>query len=346
MKLTPARWATFLRKPDPSVGAILLFGPDRGLVRERADQLATMVLGDSPDPFRSAELTSAQLRATPSSLADEALAFGLVPGRRLLRVRDAGDAMVEAVRLLLSGGRSEAFVVLEAADLGKRSSLRELMEGAANAAAVPCYEDDPETLRAVIGETLRGAGLLPTADMLDFLSAHLGSDRGVTRSELEKLVLYMGADPSGQPRPVTLDDVAVVVGDARSAMLGAVAMAVGSGDRAMVVRALAQAAGDGLEPIALLRMLASHLQRLYVVAGEMAAGRSPKEAVGALRPPVFFRELDAFARQARRWTPAALERAMLAVLEAEMRCKQTAAPQRMLTEQVCLAVAAMAPSGR
>lgn len=346
MKLTPARWAAFLRKPDPAFGAILVFGPDRGLVRERADQLAAMVLGERPDPFRCGELTTAQLRATPSALVDEALAFGLVPGRRLLRVRDAADAITEALRLLLAAGRWEAFVLLEAADLAKRSTLREVMESAANAAAVPCYEDDLETLRQVIGETLRAAGLAPTHEVVDFLAANLGSDRGVTRSELEKLVLYMGADPHGPPKPVTLDDVAVVVGDARAAMLGSVAMAVGSGDRGMVVRALAQAADDGLEPIALLRVLASHLQRLYVVAGELAAGRSPKEAVGALRPPVFFRELDAFTRQARRWTPAALERAMLAVLDAEMRCKQTASPQRMLTEQVCLAIAAMLPSGR
>jgi DNA polymerase III, delta subunit len=341
VKLTPARWAAYLRKPDPSVLAILVFGPDRGLVRERADQLATLAVGPTPDPFRCVELTTSQVRAAPSLLLDEALAFGLVPGRRLLRVRDASDALVESVRLLLAAERLEAFVLLEAGDLAKRSTLRDLMERASNAAAVPCYEDDPESLRQLIVETLASAALRPSPEAIDLLVAHLGSDRGVTRSELEKLILYVGAGDEGTLRSVTVDDVVAVVDDARSATLGAVAMAVGSGDPGAVTRATAQAAANGLEAIGLLRVVTSHLQRLYGVVSEVATGQSLKAAIGALRPPVFFRELESFTRQCRLWSPRALETALLIGLEAELQCKQTGAPQRLLAEHACLRIAAL-----
>lgn len=342
MKLTPARWAGYLRTPDPSLRAFLVFGPDRGLVRERADQLAVMAVGPDPDPFRCAELTTSQLRAAPGLLLDEALAFGLLPGSRLLRVRDASDALVESLRLLLAAERWEAFVLLEAADLGKRSTLRDLMERASNGAALPCYEDDPETLRLLILETLTSATLKPTTDAMDMLVTHLGNDRGVTRSELEKLILYMGAGAGSEPQPVGVEDVAAIIDDAQSASLSAVAMAVGSGDRAAVVRATAQATASGLEPIGLLRIVASHLQRLYAVVGDVAAGQPVKAAIGSLRPPVFFRELESFARQTRVWSPAALEAAMQMVLEAEMQCKQTGAAQQLLAEHVCLRVAGLA----
>src|SRR3954454_18437794 len=40
VKLAAARVAAFLRRPDPEIRAVLFYGPDAGLVRERADAVA------------------------------------------------------------------------------------------------------------------------------------------------------------------------------------------------------------------------------------------------------------------------------------------------------------------
>src|SRR3954466_15813867 len=41
----------FLKAPDPARPIILLYGPDAGLVRERADALAASAVDDPSDPF-------------------------------------------------------------------------------------------------------------------------------------------------------------------------------------------------------------------------------------------------------------------------------------------------------
>ena len=56
MKLAPSRIAAFLQRPDPEIRAVLLYGPDEGLVRERAEILARTVCPDLQDPFRVADL--------------------------------------------------------------------------------------------------------------------------------------------------------------------------------------------------------------------------------------------------------------------------------------------------
>ena len=71
MKLPPRSVERFLGAPDPTITAVLLFGPDTGLVRERADRLTRTVAGDAADPFRVGELTAASLREEPSRLLDE-----------------------------------------------------------------------------------------------------------------------------------------------------------------------------------------------------------------------------------------------------------------------------------
>ena len=52
MKFSGRKIQQFLDSPAPDVRAVLLYGPDAGLVRERADGLVRGVAGDLGDPFR------------------------------------------------------------------------------------------------------------------------------------------------------------------------------------------------------------------------------------------------------------------------------------------------------
>ena len=63
MRLAPARIAAFLQRPDPEIRAVLLYGPDEGLVRERAEAVARSICPDLKDPFRVADLMAAALAA-------------------------------------------------------------------------------------------------------------------------------------------------------------------------------------------------------------------------------------------------------------------------------------------
>ena len=80
MKLPAARIAAFLKRPDHAIRAVLFYGPDLGLVRERADILARTVCPDLKDPFRIADLSGAALVADPARLADEAAQMSLLAG--------------------------------------------------------------------------------------------------------------------------------------------------------------------------------------------------------------------------------------------------------------------------
>jgi DNA polymerase-3 subunit delta len=77
----------FLARPDPGRPIILLYGPDAGLVRERADALMASAVDDPNDPFSLVRLDGDELSAEPSRLVDEAMTVPLFGGRRAIRVR-------------------------------------------------------------------------------------------------------------------------------------------------------------------------------------------------------------------------------------------------------------------
>ena len=335
MKITGARQDSFIAKPDPAIVCVLLYGPDRGLVSERARKLSATVVEAPDDPFRVVEMTGANLKADPARLLDEAQSMAFGGERRLLKLRDIGDAASKTLKEFLHvATASDALLVVEAAELGPRSSLRKLCESEKNAAAIACYSDDTGSLTRVIGETLGAHDLKPSRDAVAYLTGSLGSDRSVSRGELEKLALYMGG-----PGTVELGDAMAAIGDSAATALDDISLSAGSGDRVKLDKALARAFGEGSHPVQILRAVARHFLRLHLAAGLVTGGKNPNQAMKSLRPPVMFMQEDRFRSQLQRWRPAHLSEALDILSEAEMDCKTTGMPVEAVCSRALMRIA-------
>lgn len=331
--------AAFLRTPDPAVRAALFYGPDRGLVRERASAAMDAAAGGAPDPFGNVELDAAAVKGDPGRIADEAAALTFGGGRRIVRLREATDAATEALQRWIEGRAGDGFVVVEAGDLAKRSSLRKLFEAADAAVAVACYPETGAELERTAGAALAAEGVRIEPDALAYLASRLGADRALMRGELEKLVVYLG-----DRRTVTADDITACVGDSRSVTLDAVSDAACRGDQAALERAFTTASEEGVSPVAILRATARHVQRLLEARALVARGLSPDKAVGALRPPVFYKARDSLLRQVTVWTETRLATALGMLTDAEIDCKSTGMPDQMLCRRVLMRIAQAARS--
>jgi DNA polymerase-3 subunit delta len=339
MKLNGPQAERFVKTPDPKVRAVLLYGPDAGLRRERSAALLAKTVEDPNDPFAVTELTGGQIADDPARLADEAAALVFGGGRRFVRVRDAGDRVAQAFEDFFSSAPGEAFIVVEGDDLPARSTLRKLFESRKDAAAIACYHDDERSLPAVVREFFAEAGLPISREAVAFLAAQLGGDRALSRRELEKVALFKGSG-NGE---ITLEDVESCVGDSALLSLEDVALATGAGDLPGLERAVTRSYHEGSSPISLLRAVARHLQRVHVVAG---AGSNVEDAMKRLRPPVFWKAAPAFRAQAEAWRPGQLARALDRLLEAEAACKRSGAPAETLAARALLEIAANAPGRR
>jgi len=310
MKLEPRRLSAFLADPG-ATRAVLLFGEDAGLVRERAETLLRAVLGGAmDDPFRLAELNREEA-ARPGALAGEAAALALTGGRRVVRLRDATDTHATALKEALATP-GEALIILEAGELTARGKLRALGEAAPEVAVIACWRERGEELSGTIARLLREQGVQADGPALAFLAARLGEDRMLLRRAVEVLALYVGSGGK-------LDEeaAAACVAEGASLDLDEALMAATAGEARAADAALDAAFAEGANPVMVVRAALRHVQRLHeaVVAGGDA---------GVLRPPVFFRHKPAFDRALRLWSSTTLEAAGQALLEAERRTKTTA----------------------
>lgn len=342
MKITGAKVEGFLRAPDPAARAILVFGPDEGLVRERALRLAKLVVEDLNDPFRVVELTGSDLKTDPARLADEAASMSFGGGSRVVRIRQAGDQCAPACQSFLNlNTPTEAMVVIDAGDLPPRSKLRKMFETAKNAASIACYADDMRSLPDVIRQTLNRHELSADRDAMSLLVQSLGADRSVTRGELDKLALYMGG-----PGQVSEADVRAAVGDSAASGIDDVIYSAASGDTTKLETALSRVLSEGTHAVQLVRAAERHFQRLHMARGQMAKGMNSDQATKALRPPIIFKLADAFKMQLNLWPEAKLSRAFEVLTQAEIDCKTTGLPADAICGRALLTIAQAAKSGQ
>jgi DNA polymerase-3 subunit delta len=233
----------YLARPDPARPIILLYGPDAGLVRERADALLASAVDDPNDPFSLVRLDGDELSAEPSRLVDEALTIPLFGGRRAIRVRAGSRSFASGVDALADTPLKDCRIVIEAGELRPESPLRKACERARTAVAIACYPDTERDLAKLIDDELRLADLRIAADARAVLVTLLGGDRQASRNELRKLALY--ARDKGE---VTLDDVMAVVADASELKIDPIVDGAFAGNSAVVETEFAKAMVAGTYP--------------------------------------------------------------------------------------------------
>lgn len=342
----------FLNKRDADIAAVLVYGPDAGLVRERAGFLARQVVEDLKDPFNAIEFSDADIKDNPARLADEISALSFAGGERVIRLRTTGEASAKAAEALLTGldngaVKANGLVVIEGGDLSPRSGLRKMFEKAKRGAALPCYADAPADVRDLARNAAREEELRFDDDALDLLVSILGDDHGVSRSEVDKLILYKGpkALRSG-PATITVEDVRASLVDGLGHALEDATAAAADGAPKALSFALFKAQAAGASPIGLIRALQRQIGRLKTARAHMDNGDSPANAMKKLRPPVFFAEQRAFEDRLYKWNAARLDVAARMLVDAELQAKTTGAAQREVAERAALRLAVMTAQGR
>jgi DNA polymerase III subunit delta len=307
-----------LRRLGPPTVSVLFYGPDTGLVAERAKATAERAVDDPSDPFQLIRIEGEEGANAPARLADEAGTIGLFGSRRAIWVKPTSRNLAPALAPVLEMPLQDTLVLIEAGDLAKSSPLRTLCERSPKALAMPCFGDAARELGTVVDETLRAAGLSIGREARDAVIASLGGDRLATRSEIAKLALYVHGR-----REVTLDDVDAVMSDVSSLAIDAVVDAAFAGDRARLDQAHRRLAAEGVSPSVILGAALRHAIALLSAREEMGAGRSVDDAWRSFR--LHFRREAAIKQQLQRWTALALRRAVAglqaAVLESRRRAE-------------------------
>jgi DNA polymerase III subunit delta len=336
VQLKPSAVERFVDRLDGNLRLFLLFGPDAGLVNERANRIVKALGFDRADPLSTVRLDADQVAADPARLADEAYAVSMFGGGRLVRISGATRRnLAEAVKPVLEQPPEDGYLLLESGDLKRGAPLRNLVEKSDNGVAIPCYADGPGELAALIRDELSSAGLAIGRDDVTLLASLLGADRRASRNELRKLALYCDG-----AKMVTSAEILAVVSDTSAIEIGDIIDCMAVGDVTGLAGCFERSVNGGTPPDLVVLFALRHFQGLRANRHLVkSGGKSPAAVVTALRPPLHFRRRDAYVKALSIWTMPMIARALARLDDALLECRANDALARSLAATALLALA-------
>jgi len=341
MKPDEARLRRALDSADPDIRFYLFYGPDEAGSRALAERLGAAM---GPDSERI-DLTSAQLKADPALLADEAASIGLFGGRRWIRLEPATDDAAEAVQALLEAPAAGNPIAAIAGALRKDSKLVKLVQASNAALSQLSYVPEGRNAAALAVEVGRELGLQIRNDVAARIASACNGDRALIGRELEKMALYLDAAPD-RPRPLENDALDALGAAMEEGDLSRLANAVFSGQPQQADAELARLASEGIEDIPVLRALGRRALQLAQLRAQMAQGESIDRVMETAGKAIFWKEKPAIQAQLQRWTPDALATALGRLADAERQVKAPGYVGSALVEEEVLAISRFASRRR
>ncbi|KQQ48962.1 DNA polymerase III subunit delta [Rhizobium sp. Leaf311] len=310
----------FAEKPAERFRVFVLYGPDRGLVSERASLIAAKTGIDPNDAFASLKLTASDLQGDPGRLLDEVNSIGLFGGEKLVWVKGAANekALVDALQVLSDNPPESSFLIIEAGDLKKGTGLRKIAEPSRAIAAIPCYADDARAINALIDQELSTENLRISPAARQRLTESLGGDRIASRNEVRKLALYCrGRDV------IEEDDVMSIIGDASMVSADDAVDAILKGDRNAFFHATQKIIASKTPIFLVLQGCLRQFQLLDQMRAEMDEKKlQAGQVMQTMGRGVHFRRKPVIERALRTWQPAAIAREMNRLQAAILQSRQ------------------------
>jgi DNA polymerase-3 subunit delta len=322
------------RKPLP-VRLFLIYGPDRGLVSERAAAIAAASGVDLDDAFSVVKLDAGEIGSQPGRLMDEMNAIGLFGGERLVWVRNAASekGVADAIDMLASASPGPSTLIVEAGDLKKGSALRKAAEAASQAVAIPCYADDGRALQALIDQELAAEGLRIAPAARQRLVETIGGDRLASRNELRKLALYCRGREL-----IEEQDVEDIVGDASAISTDDAIDAILKGDKDGFLHAIQKIVTSKTPIFLVLQGCLRQFQLLELMRAEMDEKRAPAaQAMATLGRHLHFRRKPIVENALKTWASPAIRRETQRLQAAILQSRQRPALEDTIAMQTLLA---------
>lgn len=327
---------SLIKRAGLSHRAFLIYGPDSGLVSERARELSKKTKVDLTDDFSVIKLEASEISSDPGRLADEIGSVGLFGGDRLIWVKNAGGdkKLPDAISAVLSEIPDSVTLIVEAGDLKKSSPLRKLSEKSSLALAIPCYADDGRALQAIIDQELSAGKLRIEADARQLLVGFLGGDRLASRGELQKLTLYC----QGQ-ETITVEDVTEAIGDASAISVDETVDAILTGNINDLDTFFSKIVISKTPIFLVLRSCLVQLQQIDVMRSEIEMNKKQAGQVMAeMGRYIHFKRKPAFEKALRKWTCTKLRSEMDRLSNTILETRKNATLEESIARQALMRV--------
>tara|TARA_B100001245_G_scaffold60465_1_gene41725 strand:+ start:194 stop:1198 length:1005 start_codon:yes stop_codon:yes gene_type:complete len=293
--------------------AYLVYGQNKGLVREKSQIIINSYKDNQTEiiKFENDELIS-----EPEKLTNEFNTYSLTAEKKILHILNTKDNLTEIITNTITDHDSKNLIVFETSELTPRSKLRKFFEKEKHLGILACYFDTERDVQELIETTFKKENMPINRDIVLLITKHLGNERHIIKSELEKIILYLK-----DKKEFKAEDILKCLSQNEDYGFDDLNYSISNGNVVKLDKIINQLYLEGINPIALLRSVSKHFQKILFVNQKIDLGMNLSESLSQLKPPIFFLYANQFKEQVKKWKTTLCYKAIERILETEELCK-------------------------
>jgi DNA polymerase III subunit delta len=236
---------------------------------------------------------------------------------KLIIINRVSDKIKGVVEEIIEKKTEDIQFILNSKNLEKKSTLRKIFEKEKSIVCVPFYEDNNQTLNAIISKFFRDKKIPISQQLINVLIERSRGDRKNLNNELEKIENF-----SLNKKNLNIQEIIKLTNLADNYSASELVDHSLAKNTRKTVTILSENNYSDEDNIIIIRTLLAKLKRLVKIHELVDEKNNIEKAISAYKPPIFWKDKPLVTQQIRSWKKNGLEQLIYKTNEIELLIKK------------------------
>ena len=239
---------------------------------------------------------------------------------KLIVINRVSDKIREIIEELIEKKTEDIQFILNSKNLEKKSTLRKIFEKEKSIVCIPFYEDNNQTLNAIISQFFRDKKIPISQQLINILIERSRGDRKNLNNELQKIENF-----SLNKKSINLQEIIKLTNLADNYSASELVDYSLAKNTRKTITILNENNYSDEDNIIVIRTLLTKIKRLLKIHELIDERNSIDQAISSFKPPIFWKDKPLVIQQARSWKKWELKNLIYKSNEIELLIKKNSA---------------------
>ena len=215
---------------------------------------------------------------------------------KLIVINRVSDKIREIIEELIEKKIEDIQFILNSKNLEKKSTLRKIFEKEKSTVCIPFYEDNNQTLNAIISQFFRDKKIPISQQLINILIERSRGDRKNLNNELQKIENF-----SLNKKSINLQEIIKLTNLADNYSTSELIDYSLAKNTRKTITILNENNYSDEDNIVVIRTLLTKIKRLLKIHELIDERNSIDQAISSFKPPIFWKDKSLVIQQARSW---------------------------------------------
>jgi|TARA_B110000027_G_scaffold124402_1_gene140971 DNA polymerase-3 subunit delta len=290
----------------------LFYGENQGLKEEIIKKLF-----EKNYPNKVYRYEEKEILDNKNNFFNSVLTKSFFDNEKLIIINRATDKIKEIIDGLIEKKPQDIQFILNSKNLDKKSVLRKIFEREKSIICVPFYEDNNQTLNAIISQFFRDKKIPASQQLINILIERSRGDRKNLNNELAKIESF-----SLNKKKIDLEEIIRLTNLADNYSASELIDYSLAKNVRKTVTILNENNYSDEDNIIIIRTLLSKLKRLVKIYDLVDEKNNIEQAISSFKPPIFWKDKPLVTQQIKSWGKNALKKLIYESNEIEFLIKK------------------------